>query len=252
MQELDYQKYILNRKEYIKGISIWSGISIILAYAFYHNIFVALVGVLFLPVYLHSMEQKQNIQRLCKLRSEFRDAIQFMEGYLRSGYSVENAMERSRDDIIRMCGTDCYMGIELRYMTGQMRLNVPVEDVWESFARRSGVFQIQQFSCIFRIAKRTGGNISVVIRSSMVQIAEQIRIEEEIRTLLASKTLQMKVMNFVPVCILLYVGYASFDLLQIMYETIIGRVIMTICLFIYVVAYYMGVHMMERIGVKDL
>lgn len=252
MQGFDYQNYRLSAREYIQCVGIWIGISLLFSYTFYHNVWGSLIGILFFPVYLRMFKQKQKVKRQCKLRSEFKDAIQFMDGYLRSGYSIENAMKRSREDIIQMCGMDSYMGIELDFMTRQMMLNTPVEDVWESLARRSGIFQIEQFSCIFRIAKRSGGNLSLLIRSSMEQITEQIRTEEEIRTVLTSKTLQMQIMNFVPICILLYVGYASPDLLQVMYETIIGRVTMTICLSVYVIAYYIGRYIMGNIGEKQL
>lgn len=160
---------------------------------------------------------------------------------------MENAMNRSREDILHMWGKDSYMGKELLQMTGQMRMNVPVEEVWEELAGRSGIFQIEQFACIFRITKRSGGNVSAVIRSSMGQITEQIRTEEEIRTILASRTLQMQIMNLVPIGMLLYVGMASPDLLKVMYETAAGKITMTLCLGVYAAAYYGGKYMMREI-----
>lgn len=202
---------------------------------------------LFLPLYLRSSRKKLQQERQYILRSQFRDTIQSMDGYLRAGYSVENAMNRSREDILHMWGKNSYMAKEMQQMTGQMRMNVPVEEVWEELAGRSGIFQIEQFACIFRIAKRSGGNVSAVIRSSMGQITEQIRTEEEIRTVLASRNLQMQIMNFVPIGMLLYVGMASPDLLKVMYETAAGKITMTLCLGIYIAAYYGGKYMMGKI-----
>ncbi len=242
----DYRKYSLNAWEFVKYSAVWCGIVLVFAYAFYHELWAAVLGIPFLPLYLRRVCKNLQEKRQRQLRSQFRDAIQSIDGYLRAGYSVENAMNRSKEDIGHMWGQNSDMGRELRRMTGQMRMNVPAEDVWEDLAWRSGIFQMEQFACIFRIAKRSGGNVSEVIRSSMGQIAGQIRAEEEICTILAARVFQIRIMNWMPLGMLFYVGTISYDLLAVMYETAAGKAAMTVCLATYLFAYVWGSRMMQR------
>ena len=52
-------------------------------------------------------------------------------------------------------------------------------------------------------------------------------------------------MNLIPLIMILYIKITSPDLMEIMYDSLIGRVIMTGCLLVYGIAFYMGRKMVE-------
>ena len=67
-------------------------------------------------------------------------------------------------------------------------------------------------------------------------IQDKIQIQEEIRTLTASRQFEQKIMNVLPFLIIFYIDQTSPGMFDVMYQTILGRVVMTVCLVIYLAA----------------
>ena len=63
--------------------------------------------------------------------------------------------------------------------------------------------------------------------------------------LLAAKRLEQNIMSVIPFAIILYVSAASSGYFDVLYETIAGRTVMSICLAVYAAAYIMGVKITE-------
>lgn len=48
------------------------------------------------------------------------------------------------------------------------------------------------------------------------------------------------IMNIIPICIIVYVRLTSPNMMSIMYNSITGRIVMSVCLMIYVFAFFLG------------
>ena len=64
--------------------------------------------------------------------------------------------------------------------------------------------------------------------------------------MIAGKRAEQKVMNFMPSGILVYISITSSDMMKVMYESLIGRLIMTICLGVYILAYCLSEKMLRN------
>ena len=79
-----------------------------------------------------------------------------------------------------------------------------------------------------------------IIKNTVTRMSDKIEVKREITTMLSEKQLEQRIMNWIPFLIILYVGISSPGFLDILYHNPLGTVIMSVCLLIYGVSFYMG------------
>ena len=72
-----------------------------------------------------------------------------------------------------------------------------------------------------------------------------LKIHEDILTMNASKRYEQKVMNMIPFGIILYMNFSSPEFLSTLYTTLLGRITMTGCLAVYILAIYLAERIMR-------
>ena len=232
-----YETYELSRKEWgIYGAEGILGIAV-LDYVFYRNVGLFLVlmpvGILF-PLMLRKQLKKR---RLETLRGQFKDAILAVASGLNAGYSVENAFIASVRDLEEQYGKEGMITREFSYLASQLKMNRTVEALLSSFAKRSGLDEVENFSVIFTVSKRSRGELASVVHHVVHVISDRIQVREEILTMTAEKQFEQRIMNLMPYLIVLYVDLSSPGFFSQMYETAVGRVVMTGCLVVYLLAW---------------
>lgn len=159
---------------------------------------------------------------------------------LYAGYSIENAFLEAEKELTHLLGSQADMCVELRYINQQVRLNVPVEKLIQNLAERSGVEEILNFGQVFGYARRSGSDFPRILKDTTDRITRKVELEQELQALVAAKRLEQKIMNVIPMGILLFVEMTSPGFLEIMYTSLFGRVIMTIFLLVYAGAYFLS------------
>lgn len=159
-----------------------------------------------------------------------------MAGALSAGYSAENAVIVSGRELEQLYGSQGMIVREFKRMAEQMNLNRSVEQVIREFADRSGLEEAQRFARIFRIAKRSGGGLTPVICHTVSVMEDRSQVKEEIRTMTSSVQFEQKIMNGIPFLMILYIDMTSPGFFGVMYETMLGRLIMTGCLAVYLLS----------------
>ena len=134
---------------------------------------------------------------------------------------------------------------ELMLMVRELRMQIPVEQVIEEMAGRVELEDVESFAAVFATAKRSGGDMIAVIRNTAGQIADKIDVKREIQTVLAAKKYEFKVMSGIPYGIIAYMSLSFPEFMTCLYGNIIGTGVMTVCLIIYIAAYYLGVRLIE-------
>lgn len=71
-------------------------------------------------------------------------------------------------------------------------------------------------------------------------IGEKIRIGKEIDVSIAGKRMEQLVMSLVPGGMILYMQMTSEGFLDVLYHNILGVIVMTVCLGIYVFSFWLG------------
>lgn len=169
----------------------------------------------------------------------FKDAILSVAASQRAGYSVENAFLEARHDMETLYGRDSDIYRELCVIGKGLTNAMTLEDMLQAFAARSGHPDILEFADIFRVAKRSGGNMTQVIADTAKIIGDKTEAERTIGVMLAAKRLESQLMEAVPLFIILYVGMANDGFFEPLYHNIVGIVIMSCALAVYLAAYIM-------------
>lgn len=235
-----YNEYELSKKEWVESILIGVALILGISYLFYESFLPALILSPSMIVIVNLYKEKLKRERKEQLNIQFKDGIAALSASLATGYAIENAFREAYVEVSLLYGKDSLISKEFEYMINQIQINITVEDILEDFARRSGLEDIENFAQIFKIAKRSGGELIQVISSTAETIAQKIDTKREIHTILSSKKYEQRIMNIIPFGIILYIKVSNPGFLDIMYETIMGRIIMSICLIIYCISYKMS------------
>ena len=164
---------------------------------------------------------------------------------LQAGFSAENALQESWKEMRIVYGEEAPICKELTVMVNQISLGIPLETVFEEFSNRTCVEDIATFSSVFQIAKRTGGDMVAIIRKTADDIASKIDTKNEISVLISSKKLEQNIMSAMPLSIILYLEITSGGMLDPLYGNWKGVLIMSLCLIVYVFAYFLSRKIMD-------
>lgn len=210
---------------------------VVIGYLFYGNI----IGALFLvpsviPIY-RQRRQKIIMKNRKEMERQLKDMLISVSDAMNTGYSIENAIKESYRDIVGMYGYNSAIGRELRLIISRLKLNVSIEVVLQEFASRIEIEDALLFEEIFSVAKRTGGNMTEVIKNVTNNLVLKRSVQEDIDVAINEKRMEQKVMTIIPIFIIVYITIASPGFLDIMYETWMGRIIMTVFLIAYILAY---------------
>lgn len=242
---MNYSRYFMTWKEKGKCLIGAFGITFLIAYLFYDH----WIGIIFSPI-IYLIVKNGVAKKLCKKRKEqlskqFQEAMQAVCTSLLAGASLENAWKEAQHEMVLLHGEMSDMSQEMKLMNQKIELRIPLEKVLQEFAERSEIDDIISFSEVFLFAKRGGGNLTQIIENTVYQMQNKLVIEEDIKILVASKKLEQRIMEIVPIGILTYLKLTSYDYLSVLYANPIGILFMTICLGIYVVAIQISDRILE-------
>ena len=180
-------------------------------------------------------ERKKNV-----FRTQFQEALQSILASLNVGYSLENAMKEAKKDLDVLYEKESMIQKEFNYMLRQLYLQIPMEQVLEEWAERVELDEVRSFVNVFSMAKRSGGNMLAIIRSSIAQIRDRMEVQREIETILTARKYEFRVMSVIPFGIIGYMRFSFPEFMGMLYGNALGVGVMSICLGIYVMAYYLG------------
>ncbi|MBQ9199209.1 MAG: type II secretion system F family protein [Lachnospiraceae bacterium] len=234
---VDYRVYKPDKGWVIREILKIAGICTFIGILFFKNVFFVLF---LLPLgcfvwkrdKLYERDRRKDI-----LAGEFKDMIVALSGNLSAGYSLEKAFYITGSDL-KKTGTEYRFILgELREILGGIELNKRVEDLLLDFAERSDIDDIKDFARLVLTAKIYGGNIVMVIKQTAGNMTDKATVENEIKTIMASKYLEGRIMVAMPFVIVLYMNITNTEYMNILYQTAPGRIIMLTSLLIILFAW---------------
>lgn len=243
--KIDYREYHFTKREW--GLYIIQGIllCVIVNYLFYQN---AVLYVFMIPIPMLWLKWKKKMrleQRKKELNYQFRDALNSLSVSLRAGYSIENSLIEAEKDMRKLNGKSAEIVRELSYINGQIKVNIPVEELLTDFGERSDLEDIKNFASVFMIARKTGGNMAVIVSEAASDINEKVEVERTIETAVAAKKFEQTIMSAMPACIIVYMQMASPGFLDGLYGNLFGILFMTVCLCMYGMSWWAGRKIVE-------
>lgn len=212
----------------------------ILAYLFYDSL---LATIVLIPVGIYYLRDR--IEDCCKkkemqFRGQFQTSLQILSSLLKAGYSVENAIRETGNELKPLYSRNSRIRTEYKRMERKLDMNLPVEQILKEFAHRVQQEDVDNFVTVFAAAKRMGGDSIAILRETVRMIAGKIETEREIQTLLAAKKLEFQIMCVLPLGMVFYMRLAFPEFLSVLYGNPIGGFLMSACLCVYVFAYLKG------------
>lgn len=242
----DYNVYNMSTQE--KAITMAAAAIVLFAvgFVFYHSIPLALL-ISLCCVKFPKIRTRQIIERRKRqLTLQFKDMLYSLSSALSVGKSVETGIRDSLQDL-RVIYPDPNTNIlrELEYILRGIGMNRTIEDMFGQFAERADLEDVDNFVDIFVTCKRTGGDLIEVMRSTSNTIGEKIEVKQEINTMISGKKYEFNAMMVLPIVMILFLTLTSGDYMDPVFQTLTGRLSMTVAIVIFVLAYIVGSRIMR-------
>ncbi len=203
------------------------------AYLFFQNGWSLVV---LIPFYIHRIRREikhQEILRKKRIEEQFRDGLQCLLAALEAGYSMENSIVHATKDLKGMFGEKEPIVQEFQWMEHKLSTGSMAEELLEQFGERSAIEDVRNFAGVYTIAKRTGGDVTKVIRSVTDILYQKHEVQREIQTILLAKQMEVAIMKVMPYGILLYFHMFSEGFLAPLYAGVTGHLLMAVIFAIY-------------------
>lgn len=244
-EKTDYDHYDLSVREIIFCLGKSALVTGAFAYMFYRS----WLGFLAWPVVAY-FGIKRDIaskiqQRKERLALQFKDTILAVTAGMQTGHSVENAFLEAEGEIRALYGKDCEMAKELALIKKGLKNAAPLEKLLLNMGERSHVEEIRDFTEVFAAAKRLGGNLKEIIQRTAELTRQRMEVDREIKTTLAAKKYEQKVMMLIPFLLFGYIKLSSPDFFDMLYFNCAGILVMTVCLILYLTACLLAERIMD-------
>lgn len=233
------------KKESFKILGKGIGILAVISYFFYRSIWAFFLLLPYLIYYFRKNKKEQERQQKERLRYQFKDGIMAVSAALNAGYSVENAFREGRKDLALLYEKEEPIMKEFHQIIRGLDANERLEKLLFRFAEQSGLEEAASFAEIFATAKESGGNFSVIIRTTAERIGARMEVKREIKTMVAAKNFEQKIMSLVPFLIMFYINLTSPGFFNELYWNVPGVAVMTVCLGIYLLSRCLAERIMQ-------
>ena len=213
-------------KQGIVPILVSLGTAGLTAWLFFDFHAISLLLVLYVPVSVCRQRRERCRQKKWELNLAFKDALVCLENSLAVGYSPESSLRESIKSLQQLYGEEHEICREFCRMSRQIELGTSMEEVFLEFGRRSDVADIKQLADIFSVVKRTGGNLSQVLRQTGSVLQEKIELKRDLHTTIAAKRMEFQIMSIVPYGILAYMKLCAPAMSAALYHNGFGIVFM--------------------------
>lgn len=231
----NYLIYQFTKKELFivcaKGVLLCSVVGVV----FYKSILGILIILPYVYFYVKEQRNAKMLLRKQRLSIGFRDGIRCLLAALEAGYSLENAVKEAISDLKLMHSNESEIVKEFIHIHRQIKNNITIEEAMAHFAIRSGVEDIESFSEVLFTAKRTGGDIIKIIRSTSNAISDKLEVKREIITMITAKQFEVTILKIIPFGIIIYLWLGSPGFLDPLYHNVFGVIFMTIILILYTI-----------------
>lgn len=213
-----------------------SAICLCLALLFYNSLTGFLFALPYAPILwkCERISYRERIKR--KIKENFKDFLSLLSGNLGAGYSLENSFCQSVEEY-KNSFDDSVITYELEKIVKGLNYNKRLEDMLIDFANRVKIKEIKEFATLIVVSKSYGGNIIKLVRQTSDNYRENFMTELEIQTMTASKKFESRIMLFAPVMIILFMRFTNGEYMGVLYDTVFGNALMTVCLALLMAAF---------------
>jgi len=242
----DYNSYEMTWKEKALCIGLAAAAVYAVGYLFYRSHVFSAVLCPFALFYPSVRKKDMILRRKNELNIQFKDMLYSLSSSLSAGKPVEAAFKEVPKDLA-MIYPDPETPIlkEAELIARRIEMNETIEYALADFASRAHIEDIDNFAAVFYICKRTGGNMVEVIKNTSNIINDKIEVRQEINTVMAERRFEQKVLNVLPILMVLLISVSAADYMRPVFSTIQGRLIMSASIVLLAAAYFISKKIMD-------
>jgi len=178
-------------------------------------------------------------KRLSKLRTQFYDLLEAMSVAMRAGNPTLKALQSAHDDLALIYSDDSDIIVEVDLILLRFNNAVPLSEGFSDFAQRCNLEDVRSFASIFTTIEGKSNRTDEIVRETQQIIADKMEIEMEIETLMTAAKSEANIMLFLPLVILLVIGYAGSGFMDTIYTTTAGRIVATGGLIVFIISFFL-------------
>ncbi len=241
----DYRIYKFTKREKVLCLLEGMLLNVVISILFYDSYIAAIPGMMLVVFYFKEKKHVLARKRMQGMRKELKEFLNLLIAALQTGRSLENAFAEASKDLARYVENETPFVVELKQICVKVNLGEPLEKLLREFSRRSHLEELEYFSEVFSVGKRSGGNIIAIMKNTIHMLQERMEAEEEIVTAITDKKLEFQLMTVIPLAIILYLRIGAGNLINHLYGNVTGICVMTVCLVIYGGCYLYGKRLLE-------
>lgn len=215
----------------LRRVLISVSISIILSLTFYMSIYPALI---ISPVVYFLLPNKSHFRK--NDLYAFRNMLNILYSEIIAGKSFRNSTKVAISDTKFM---DTLFRESVEMMELELNLGMSDLEVWKNFEERLKLDSLTQFILIIDKGYYTG-DLLTIIRRSIQLLSDRLEIEIEINLAIAAKKFEFNTMMISPVVLLAFLTLSNRTYMSMLFETSIGRLVMSFGLISLIIAYKIG------------
>ena len=237
----DYDTYVMSIGERLLYTGIAAAAIFGTAYVFYRSF---ILSALLTPLALLYPRLKTRVivaKRKKELNIQFKDMLYSLSSSISAGKTVDGAGREVLKVLPVMYPEPfAFILIEVRRILSRLDMNESLENALTDFSKRAKLEDVDNFVSVFNICKRSGGNISEVIKNTSSIINDRIEVGQEVDTLLAERKFEQKVLNVIPILMILLLSASAPDYISPVFNTAAGRLTMSISIMLLAAAWFIS------------
>ncbi|MDK2866064.1 MAG: tight adherence protein [Clostridiales bacterium] len=209
IETLDFSVLVFDLAFFISGIAV-----------FYHTFWSVPIGIVIVFLKFKFLRAFKKSNELLYLES-FIDFLNHLNSQLSVGMTFEKALlslENSRN------------ANKLTHLMHTVKLGVTAERLYQAMRETFPIEDCSQYCDLLLTGRQLGVDPAFITGKTLEIIAYKQQIVSEIHRILYQKKMEQMILVFAPIVIVVFVSSLSPDYLAILYETSMGRIIMTLAL----------------------
>lgn len=116
---------------------------------------------------------------------------------------------------------------------------------WTRFSESLDIYACYQFVDVLKATYGYGGQVTQVLKHTIKSITDEIDLDLEIDIIIASKKYEFYGMIGIPFLLMGLLSYSQYAYMRVLYETFLGRIVMTLGLSLMFISYLLGKKIVE-------
>lgn len=229
----------LPKKKRIKIFLSYQIFIFIVSLTLYHNILAAILFS-FITIILYRKALKDEEKKIkSNITKEFKEFLNILSIAVATGDEPVKGFKLSAEEYINSNKNTIFIDALSKAYNYILVYNDLINGI-KILSQELDIDVINKFYDSLNVAYESYGNVNDILTNTVDLITEKIETKNEIENIFYEKKYELKIMLLVPILIYLFLTFTAKEFIKPIYESFTGYFVITICLCLLILAYYLG------------